>query len=281
MRNRARAGDDDRIGRIRAQDASLFGRPRAQAASAPKMPVRFGRFGLNRFWRVLAAVGLVSAAAVVLGHPAHAAVHRAGLVIEHAGGRLVTRCVTFMEDQISGFALIQRSGISYQAQSYGSMGEAICQLDGEPSRVPANCFGTGPYWQYLHRAGTRWVPSQLGASGWMLRDGDMDGWHYTDEAGQTLPALTMDQVCVPPPRPAASAPSGSTLQPTSAPTLSPSLSLSPSSSPVSRVPFPTATPTARPKPPFPSSAARPLSVLGGSLLVLAGLSAWNLMRRGP
>ncbi len=226
---------------------------------------------------MLAAVGLVGAAALVLGHPAHAAVHRAGLVIEHAGGRLVTRCVTFMEDQISGFQLVQRSGISYQAQSYGSMGEAICQLDGEPSPVPANCLGTGPYWQYLHRAGTRWVPSQLGASGWTLHDGDMDGWHYTDGAGQTPPALTVEQVCAPPPRPAASAPTESTLQPTVAPTPSPSLS----SSPVLRTPVPTATRTPRPLPSSPSSAAGPLGVLGGSLLVLAGLSAWNLLRRGP
>jgi len=226
---------------------------------------------------LLAAGGLVGAAAVVLGHPAHAAVHRAGLLIEHASGRLVTRCVTFMEDQISGFALIQRSGISYQAQPYGSMGEAICQLDGEPSPVPANCLGSGPYWQYLHRAGTRWVPSQMGASGWMLHDGDMDGWHYTDGAGQALPALTLDQVCAPPPRPAAGPPSGSTQQPTSAPTPSPL----PSPSPVLGVPLPTATPTPSARTRSPSSAAEPLGLLGGSLLVLAGLSAWNLLRRGP
>jgi hypothetical protein len=234
---------------------------------------------LRLLWRVLAAVGLVGAAAVVLGHPAHAAVHRAGLVIEHASGRLVTRCVTFVEDQISGFALIQRSGLSYQAQSYGSMGQAICQLDGEPSPVPANCLGTGPYWQYLHRAGTRWVPSQLGASEWVLHDGDMDGWHYTDRAGQTLPALTVEQICAPPPRPAASTPSGSTLQPTAAPT--PSLSPSPSPSAVPELPSPTATPAASPRPSSSPLAAGPLGVLGGSLLVLAGLSAWNLLRRGP
>src|SRR5713226_1707569 len=45
VRDRARAGDDARIGRIRAQDASLFRRPRAQAASAPATRVRLGGFG--------------------------------------------------------------------------------------------------------------------------------------------------------------------------------------------------------------------------------------------
>ena len=232
---------------------------------------------MRRLWRVLAAVGLVGAAAVVLGHPAHAAVHRAGLVIEHASGRLVTRCVTFVEDQISGFALIQRSGLAYQAQSYGSMGQAICQLDGEPSPVPANCLGTGPYWQYLHRAGTRWVPSQLGASGWILHDGDMDGWHYSDRAGQSLPGLTVEQICTPPPRPAAGAETASTVPPTAAPTPFPA----PSSSPLLRTPVAPATPAPSARPASPSSAVGPLGVLGGSLLVLAGLSAWNLLRRGP
>ena len=226
---------------------------------------------------MLAAVGLVGAAAVVLGHPAHAAVHRAGLVIEHASGRLVTRCVTFVEDQISGFALIQRSGLSYQAQSYGSMGQAICQLDGEPSPVPANCLGAGPYWQYLHRAGSRWVPSQLGASEWILRNGDMDGWLYSDRAGQMLPAWTVEQICAPPPRPTASTPTASTVPPTAAPTPFPS----PSSSPDLRTPVAMATPRPSPRPPSSSSAAGPLGALGGSLLALAGLSAWNLLRRGP
>jgi hypothetical protein len=41
------------------------------------------------------------------------------------------------------------------------------------------------------------------------------------------------------------------------------------------------TPTPSAGPASPSSAAGPLGVLGGSLLVLACLSAWNLLRRGP
>src|SRR5260370_9072707 len=62
MRDRARAGDDARIGRIRAQDASLFRRPRAQATSAPEMRVRFGGFGVNPLtWCAWAMAGIAAA----------------------------------------------------------------------------------------------------------------------------------------------------------------------------------------------------------------------------
>lgn len=226
------------------------------------------------------ALGLGSAAAFFLGHPAHAAVHRAGLVIQHASGRLVTRCVTFMESQLSGFELVQRSGIQYRAQAYGSMGEAICQLDGEPSPVPANCLGFGPYWMYEHRTATGWVQSQAGASGWTLRDGDLDGWRYTGGVAQTLPGLTLAQVCAAPvarPTPTLAAPT--TAPSVTAATASPSPPASASPTVTAIVTGPASTPTARPSPS--TSAAEPLGVLGGSLLILAGLAAWNLWRRAP
>jgi len=226
------------------------------------------------------ALGLGSAAAFLLGHPVHAAVHRAGLAIEHASGRLVTRCVTFMEDQLSGFDLVQRSGVPYRAQTYGSLGQAICQLDGEPSPVPGNCLGTGQSWVYEHRTATGWVQSQIGASGWMLHDGDMDGWRYAGGAAQTLPALTLAQVCAAPvarPTPSVAAPTAATSIATAS--ASPSALATPSPPVIALVPSGASTPTAGPRPP--PSAAAPLGVLGGSLLLLAALAAWNLWRRGP
>lgn len=107
-------------------------------------------------------------------------------------------CVTFA-NQISGFDLVTSSGIPYRAADYGSMGQAICQLAGEPAQVPANCLGTGAYWQYFHRTAGGWVQSSVGASGWVLHDGDMDGWQYASGAGQVPPSITFAQVCGVPP----------------------------------------------------------------------------------
>lgn len=234
---------------------------------------------MRSVFRLILAAAIASAAGLS-AHSVHAAVHQAGLVIEHSSGRLIMQCVNFMQDQLSGFQLIQRSGVSYQAQSYGSMGEAICQLDGEPSPVPGNCLGTGPYWQYLHRVGTSWVQSQIGASGWMLHDGDMDGWRYTGGAAQTLPPVTLAQVCTAPvtrPAPTVGTPAAATPQPTPTPSASSLETAFPSVTAW----LPTPTPTPKPRPSASTPAAAPLGVLGGSLLLLAALAAWNLWRRGP
>jgi len=215
-------------------------------------------------------------AAAFVHHPAHASVHRAALVVEHATGRVVTRCINFMEDQITGLQLIERSGLSYQAQGFGSLGQAICQLDGEPTSVPSHCFGSGAYWQYFHNMSGRWTNSGAGASNWFLRDGDMDGWHYAVGAGQTPPPFTFSQVCaatVARPTPVVATPQTALtpLASASATTSPPDIALSPS---------PTATPTPKPRPSAASSPA-PLGVLGGSLVLLAALAAWNLWRRAP
>lgn len=226
-------------------------------------------------WRLFGALAVALGATALVHHPAHASIHRAALVIEHASGRLVTRCINFVEDQITGLQLIQRSGVSYQTQGFGSLGEAICQLDGEPVSVPPHCFGSGPYWQYFHGVNGRWTNSGAGASNWFLRDGDMDGWHYAAGAGQAPPTLTFSQVCVTPV--ARPAPAVATPQP--APTPSASAFATASPSVTALLPTPSATPT--PRPPASPSAAEPLGVLGASLLILAGLTAWNLWRRGP
>ena len=145
---------------------------------------------------------IASAAAVVAlvgwSHHAHAAtLHHAALVVEHSSGRLLTRCVGFLEDQISGLQLIQRSGIEYQTQQFGGLGSAICQLDYEPQPIPSGCFGGGAYWQYFHRAPNGWIQSGSGADSWSLHDGDMDGWRYASGAGQAPVNISFSSVCAP------------------------------------------------------------------------------------
>lgn len=125
---------------------------------------------------------------------AQAASHRAALLIEHSNGSLIARCVAFAEEAISGLQLIGRSGIESHTQSFGDVGVAVCQLDFEPAQVPATCFGAGPYWQYYRHAAAGWRLSATGASGTVVHDGDLDGWHYA--AGQQAPPpASFAQVC--------------------------------------------------------------------------------------
>jgi hypothetical protein len=234
--------------------------------------------------RLSAAGAAAIAAALLAVHPVHAAVHHAALVIQHSGGSVLARCVAFAEEQITGLQLVQRSGVEYDAQSFGSIGSAMCQLDQEPSPVPAGCFGSGAYWQYFHREGGGWQTSPVGASSSVLRDGDMDGWRYAVGANQAPGTVAFAAVCgAPPPPVAATQVARPTLQATPLPTATPAPAtsleaLAPSPSPrPNAVLASTGPPT---QPPKPAPIGTWLAV-GTIATLLLGLGAINLRRRGP
>lgn len=230
-----------------------------------------------------------------LHHPVHASpIHHAALVIEHSSGRLLSRCVSFLEDQISGLQLVQRSGIEYQTRPFGSLGEAVCQLDNEPQPVPTNCFGTTATWQYFHRTAAGWTPSQAGATDSKVSDGAMDGWHYAGGGWQPPPAMSFASVCSPPaPSPTAiitapanhSSPAAATSSSAAATTSAPT----PTAAPSLQALAPTATPTARSalaatgpttRPPSPQAIA-PWLFLVGATLLLVMLGIVTVLRHGP
>ena len=236
-------------------------------------------------WLGAAAVAALFAALLSI-RPAHAAMHHAALVIQHASGSVITRCVAFAEDQITGLQLVERSGVQYEAQGFGSMGSAMCQLDREPSTVPPGCFGSGPYWQYYHRQGGSWQTSAFGASSSGLRDGAMDGWRYAVGKNQAPTVVGFASVCrAPAPSPAASAthvalaPSQATPVSVATPAPTPSLeALLPSASPS---PDAVLTSTGPPAQPPKSAAMAPWLALGSIAILLLTLGAINLRRRGP
>ena len=220
----------------------------------------------------------------------HAAVHRAALVIEHSSGSLITRCVAFAEEQINGLQLVQRSGVEYDAQSFGSIGSAMCQLDQEPLTVPPGCFGSGPYWQYFQRQGSGWQASVVGASSSALHDGDVDGWRYAAGANQAPGSISFAAVCGAPPPPIAAtrAPSATgSIRPapvqatpllTATPTPATSLeALAPSAAPSRNAALASTGPTQPPS----AAAIAPWLAFGGTAILLLALGAINLRRRGP
>jgi hypothetical protein len=212
----------------------------------------------------------------------------------------LTRCVAFVEDQITGFQLIQRSGLEYQSQAFGSMGNAICQLDDEPQNVPSSCFGSGAYWQYFHRTASGWAQSSLGASSWTLHDGDMDGWRYASGAGQAPTAVGFNAVCAPAapsasttavasrrasPTPVAAGPLtvqptpvSATTSPPATAAVSPTLeAMAPTVSPGPKAPLAVTGPSRSP----PSAPIGTWLLLGGGGILLVGLAGINLRRRRP
>ena len=232
-----------------------------------------------------AAASAALIAALLSIRPAHAAIHHAALVIQHASGSVITRCVAFAEDQITGLQLVERSNVEYEAQGFGSVGSAMCQLDREPSTVPPGCFGSGPYWQYFHRRGATWQTSALGASSSALHDGDMDGWRYAVGANQAPSVVAFASVCgAHAPAPAATAtpvlvPAQATPAPVGTPAPIPSPeAMVPSSSPSPDAVLTSTGPPAQPPKP---TAMAPWLAFGSMAILLLTLGAINLRRRGP
>lgn len=134
---------------------------------------------------------------------------RAGLVVRHGDGRVVTACVSFTEETISGADLLQRAGLPVVLSAYGGLGYGVCAIDGEGCAAGQDCFcqcrgGPCAYWTYSHRQPDgSWAISGVGASEWRLRDGDVDGWAWGDGT-VAPPTLSFEEVCpesarVPPP----------------------------------------------------------------------------------
>lgn len=139
--------------------------------------------------------------------------NRAGLVVGKGDGSLVTRCVEFVEDELSGYDLLLRSGLQVVATQSGGMGVLICEIDGQG--CPANncwckCSGsTCTYWSYWHLEGGEWSYAFMGALGRRIRSGDVDGWMWG--VGDPPPALSFERICAPP----ATLPPPATVTPTS------------------------------------------------------------------
>jgi hypothetical protein len=236
-------------------------------------------------WLGAAATAALIAAFLTI-RPAHAAIHHAALVIQHASGSVITRCVAFAESQITGLQLVQRAGVEYEAQNFGSIGSAMCQLDHEPSTVPPGCFGSGPYWQYFHRQGGGWQASMVGASSTVLHDGDMDGWHYAVGANQAPRSLAFASVCGAPSPPSAATATSVAKPPkqaTPVSTATPAPTVSVEALPPSSSAQPNAvlTSTGPPTQPPTATAMGPWLAFGTVAIVLLALGAINLRRRGP
>jgi hypothetical protein len=135
--------------------------------------------------------------------------NRAGLVIDYGDGNVATFCVSFYEDSITGMDVLERAGRQLVG---GFGGGAICAIDGVG--CPANdcwCECRNPssgctYWLYWHLMDGEWVYSSLGATGYQVHDGDVEGWVWGSGdmgEGAQPPVYTIEQLCQPPSAPTA------------------------------------------------------------------------------
>ncbi|MCZ7575368.1 MAG: hypothetical protein M5U01_43005 [Ardenticatenaceae bacterium] len=144
-------------------------------------------FRMKRLWLLLALLaGFGLSAAVEAQTPAN----RVGLVVRQGDGRVLTACVEFNEPTISGTEVLLRAGLP--ATIDVQRGGTICSINGEGCQFPAqNCFcqcetlgAACTYWAYHHLEDNHWVYSQIGASGYQVQPGTVEGWAWGKGRGQ-------------------------------------------------------------------------------------------------
>jgi hypothetical protein len=170
--------------------------------------------------------------------------NRAGLVVGKGDGSLVTRCVEFAEEELSGYDLLIRSGLQVVATQSGGMGVLICEIDGQgcpASNCWCKCSGsTCTYWSYWHLDGGEWSYAFMGALSRRVRSGDVDGWMWG--VGDPPPALSFEQICALP----VTLPLPPTVTPTILPAHTPTLTATTTAPAPTHTPRPAGTATTLP-----------------------------------
>lgn len=158
---------------------------RRAAMAAPIVGVLAGGFG--------AAIPMVSTA-----QPCAAATYSSHvtLVVEHGDARVVGLCIGFDGSSITGEQILQASGLEYATQSYGSLGDAVCQIDSEPTSYGACLPSSGSYWaMFVTRAGGGWQTADRGISTETFSDGDAEGFRYDSQSGAEPAPASPDGIC--------------------------------------------------------------------------------------
>lgn len=140
------------------------------------------------------------------------AVNRAGLVVVHGDGSTEARCVGFPEASISGYELLQQSGLELRVEASG-MGPTVCSLDQEGCGAGSSCFcqcQSSPcvYWSYWRQGASgpatpappQWTYSSSGAGGTQVEAGMVEGWVWSEgivgrEADMQPPPFTFAEIC--------------------------------------------------------------------------------------
>lgn len=109
--------------------------------------------------------------------------HHVEVVVELGDHHVVDRCIGFQDAQIKGETALRRSGIEFASQHF-SYGDAVCQIDHDPTSYTA-CFASGqPYWAFfLSTGGGKWKSASTGISDVSLKSGQALGWRYDPSTG--------------------------------------------------------------------------------------------------
>ena len=202
--------------------------------------------------------------------------NRAGLVVLFEDDRIETYCISFNEESIRGYELLELSELELELE-HSSLGVAVCKIE-DVGCPPSECLicEKPKYWAYWHLVDDKWSYSTKGASDYDVSNGDVDGWAWgTGEEPSVF--YTFDEICDPTPTPTSAPTFTYTPKPTNTPrpTNTPKPTKTPV--PINTPPVPPATsysPSGNPtSPPTPTAVQYPTETLPHTLASSPTISA--------
>ena len=156
----------------------------------------------------LLAVGLGAASAGAQSGPAAplcaqaAGTNHVAFVAESGVGPPIKVCIAFSTSTITAVDALQDSHVEYATESYGGLGQAVCQIDDVPPQYTQCLPSSGSYWVFfIARAGGAWSNSSMGISSATVSNGDAVGFRYDPLTGADPPPVSPAGTCPPPPTP--------------------------------------------------------------------------------
>ena len=116
--------------------------------------------------------------------------HHAYVVVQHASGAWIQRCVGFAPGFIDAPTAMERAGIAFTTQP--DEAHTTCPIDGEPAEAKRCAPGGGQQWAMFITVGGRWSLGRQSLAQVRLTDGQVLGWRYV---------VAADAAPSPPPRP--------------------------------------------------------------------------------
>jgi len=133
--------------------------------------------------------------------------NRAALVVRAGDGSVQTKCVSFPEPAISGEELLNRSGMTVVINPNFGSGGAVCSINGYGCAYPSQdcfckCQGVKcEHWAYYHWVGGAWQYSQVGPTGFQVKNGALEGWSWGQgnfSSGTIAPTVKFEDICTSP-----------------------------------------------------------------------------------
>jgi hypothetical protein len=151
---------------------------------------------------VLVVLATAITVATLFPVPATAASYgRAGVVVVHGDGTVVTDCVRLDRPEMSGFKLLKQSSFEYRKAHHPLYGPAICWIDGEgvDTTDPDDCFSDpdANFWGYWTQNKGEAGPAEspVGAGERVVRRGAVDYWVWDTYPQDAPDALTVSEIC--------------------------------------------------------------------------------------